>query len=99
MEEKKSIEHNGYVVGNKLYLSHYTRGLVVMDVTNPTKIRETAFFDTHPEDDKEETRPQPMHPGHGAVSFNGAWGVFPFLPSGNILISDMERGLFVLKEQ
>jgi choice-of-anchor B domain-containing protein len=94
---EKSIEHNGYVVGNRLYLSHYTRGLVVMDVTNPTRIREIAFFDTHPEDDKDN--PQSMHPGHGSVSFNGAWGVFPFLPSGNILISDMERGLFVLKVQ
>jgi choice-of-anchor B domain-containing protein len=96
---EKSIEHNGYVVGNRLYLSHYTRGLVIMDVTNPTKIREVGFFDTWPEDDKKPGTPRPQHPGHGSASFNGAWGVFPFLPSGNILISDMERGLFVLREQ
>jgi choice-of-anchor B domain-containing protein len=96
---KKSIEHNGYVIGNKLYLSHYTRGLVIMDVTNPRKIRETAFFDTFPENDGGTEFP-PSHPEHkGQASFNGAWGVYPFLPSGNILISDMVRGLFVLKEQ
>ncbi|HSE41406.1 MAG TPA: choice-of-anchor B family protein, partial [Acidobacteriota bacterium] len=96
---EESIEHNGYVVGKKLYLSHYTRGLVIMDVTNPTKIREIAFFDTYPEDDAEHHSPQPLHPGDGATTFNGAWGVYPFLPSGNILISDIERGLFILKEQ
>jgi choice-of-anchor B domain-containing protein len=96
----ESIEHNGYVVGKKLYLSHYTRGLVIMDVTNPTKIREISFFDTYPEDDDEgHHRPQPQHPGDGETTFHGAWGVYPFLPSGNILISDIERGLFVLKEQ
>jgi choice-of-anchor B domain-containing protein len=96
---EKSIEHNGYVVGNKLYISHYTRGLVIMDVTNPTNIRELGYFDTWPEDDKKGGAPRPQHPGHGSASFNGAWGVYPFLPSGNILISDIERGLFVLREQ
>jgi hypothetical protein len=29
--------------------------------------------------------------------FNGAWGAYPFLPSGLILISDIESGLFVLE--
>ena len=101
----KSIEHNGIVIGNKLYLAHYTRGLVIMDVTNPVAIKERAFFDSHPEDDTEaETGPDGVHssshPGHeGRNEFKGAWGVFPFLPSGNILISDLERGLFILKEQ
>ncbi len=98
---EKSIEHNGIVIGNKLYLAHYTRGLVIMDVTDPERIRESAFFDSHPEDDDEAENVQPAsHPGHGGESaFRGAWGVYPFLPSGNILISDLSRGLFVLKEQ
>jgi choice-of-anchor B domain-containing protein len=98
---EKSIEHNGIVIGNKLFLAHYTRGLVIMDVTNPKKIRELAFFDSHPEDDDENREAQTAsHPGHeGQIGFHGAWGVYPFLPSGNILISDLERGLFVLKEQ
>ena len=29
-------------------------------------------------------------------SFKGAWGVYPFLPSGNLLVSDMQEGLFVM---
>jgi choice-of-anchor B domain-containing protein len=95
----KSIEHNGIVIGNKLYLSHYTRGFVVMDITDPQNIRERAFFDTFPNDDHAEENA--VHAAHdeGKISFHGAWGVYPFLPSGNILISDIERGLFVLKEQ
>jgi choice-of-anchor B domain-containing protein len=81
----RSINHNGIVVGSKLYLAHYTRGLVVMDVTNPKAIREIAYFDTHPQNNV------PQH--------HGAWGVYPFLRSGNILIGDIERGLFILKEE
>jgi hypothetical protein len=26
----------------------------------------------------------------------GAWAVWPYLPSGNVLVSDMQNGLFVL---
>jgi choice-of-anchor B domain-containing protein len=98
--DQKSIEHNGIVIGNKLYLAHYTRGLVIMDVSDPKNIRETAFFDSHPEDDADEQAHVTSHPGHGGeAAFRGAWGIYPFLPSGNILISDLQRGLFVLKEQ
>jgi hypothetical protein len=71
-----------------------------MDVTNPARIRELSFFDSHPEDDKKDAVQSSSHPGHeGRSEFAGAWGVFPFLPSGNVLISDLERGLFILKEQ
>ena len=97
---QKSIEHNGIVIGNKLYLAHYTRGLVIMDVSDPENIRETAFFDSYPRDDDERSAGPEFHPGHeGEAAFHGAWGIYPFLPSGNILISDLERGLLILKEQ
>ncbi len=80
-----TIEHNGYVVGDKLYVSFYTKGLAVFNARHPKKLRLIGSFDTRPENDD--------------TVFEGAWGVYPFLPSGNILISDIERGLFVLKEQ
>jgi len=95
----KSIEHNGIVIGNTLYLAHYSRGLVVMDATNPQRIREIAFLDTYPPDDSYPHLEAPSHPGGGENVFHGSWGVYPFLPSGNILISDLERGLFVLKQE
>ena len=30
-------------------------------------------------------------------SYMGAWGVYPLLPSGNILLSDMQTGLYVFE--
>lgn len=90
----KEIEHNGIVIGNKLYVAHYTRGLVILDVTNPKKMKEAAFFDTHSD---ESDSLSATH--EGKPVFRGAWGVYPFLPSGHILISDMQGGLFILKEQ
>ena len=82
--DNQTIDHNGYVRGNRYYMSNYERGLTVLDITNPTTPTEVGFFDTYPAAD--------------SSSFNGAWGVYPFLPSGNILVSDIQGGLFVLKD-
>ena len=79
-----SIDHNGFVRGNRYYMSNYERGLTVLDISDPTAPVEAGFFDTYPAFD--------------SANFNGAWGVYPFLPSGNILVSDIQRGLFVLKD-
>jgi choice-of-anchor B domain-containing protein len=78
-------DHNGFGVGNHYYMSNYQRGLTILDVTDPNDPQQTAFFDTYPAGD--------------GVSYAGAWGVYPYLPSGNILISDIEGGLFILREQ
>ncbi|NBP51756.1 MAG: hypothetical protein EBU70_11400, partial [Actinobacteria bacterium] len=43
-----------------------------------------AWFNTHPDDDASP-----------AATFNGLWSNYPYLPSGTILGSDIERGLFV----
>jgi choice-of-anchor B domain-containing protein len=80
-----AIEHNGYVVGDLLFVSHYERGLTVLDVSAPTTPREIGFFDTFPASD--------------TARFHGAWGVYPFLPSGTLLVSNIDGagGLFVLR--
>lgn len=82
-----AIEHNGYVVGDRLYVSHYERGVTILDVTSPTAPTEAAFFDTYPASDN--------------ARFHGAWGVYPFLPRGTILVSNIDGagGLFLLREQ
>ncbi len=80
-----AIDHNGYTIGNKFYFSNYTRGIGILDVTNPNAPSQTRFFDTYPT--------------NNGATFNGAWGVYPYLPSGNILISDIQRGLIVVREQ
>jgi hypothetical protein len=30
-------------------------------------------------------------------SYEGAWGVYPLLPSGNVIVSDMQEGLFIIR--
>jgi choice-of-anchor B domain-containing protein len=81
----RATDHNAFMVGNKVYYSSYRRGLAVLDVTNPSTPVETAFFDTFPTDNNAGT--------------SGAWGAYPFLPSRTLLVSDISRGLFVLREQ
>ncbi len=80
-----AIDHNGFTVGDRYYMSHYRRGMTVFDITDPNQPSEFAYFDTYP------------MPSANTATFAGAWGVYPFLPSGNILVSDSSYGLFVLK--
>lgn len=79
-----AIDHNGYTRGNRYYISNYERGLVVLDITDPRNPKEAGFFDTYPISD--------------SASFNGAWGTYPFLPSGSILVSDINSGLYVIRD-
>jgi choice-of-anchor B domain-containing protein len=79
-----AIDHNGFVRGNRYYMSNYTRGMTVLDISDPLNPTEAGFFDTYPLSDE--------------TSFNGAWGVYPYLPSGNILISDINSGLYIVRD-
>ncbi len=75
-----AIDHNLYVRGNFMYAANYASGLRIFDVTDAPNAQEVAWYDT---------------PSQPIVSYVGAWGVYPFLPSGNILISNMGTGLYV----
>ena len=75
------IAHNAIWHDDLLYVSYYYDGLQVFDVSDPTMPERIAYYDTFEEDN--------------LSSFQGAWGVYPLLPSGNILLSDMNNGLFV----
>ena len=79
-----AIDHNGFVRGNRYYMSNYTRGMTVLDISDVTNPVEAGFFDTFPLTDN--------------TSFDGAWGVYPYLPSGVILVSDISSGLYVLRD-
>ena len=82
-----AIDHNLYVKSNKLYLSNYTAGLRELNIENieNKEIIEEAFFDTHPESDD--------------ASFEGVWNSYPFFESGVIALSDIKRGLFLIKRK
>jgi L-glyceraldehyde 3-phosphate reductase len=81
-----TTDHNGYTIGNRYYVSHYKRGLVIFDVTNPRALSEIGSFDTY------------LSPAANSAGTDGAWGVYPFLPSGTLLVSDIENGLFLLRK-
>jgi choice-of-anchor B domain-containing protein len=83
----RAIDHNGFAKGDRYYISNYRRGLTILDIADPNEPREAAFFDTFPD------------PADDGPFFNGAWGTYPYLPSGTILVSDIEGGLFLLREQ
>jgi choice-of-anchor B domain-containing protein len=76
-----STDHNLMVKGDFVYEANYRTGLRIFYVPSPNFAEEVGFFDTHPDSD--------------AVGFKGAWGVYPYLPSGNVIVSDIENGLFI----
>jgi choice-of-anchor B domain-containing protein len=110
-----AIDHNGYVHKNKFYLASYTAGLRVMDISSIDKksIIEIGFFDTYNEkedagivislDSNRTSHSQDEdhdNPKKGnAAEFNGAWSVYPYFKSKNIIISDINSGLFIVKKQ
>lgn len=81
--DSASIAHNPLIRGNIAFISYYHDGVQVYDISDPTNVQKIAYYDT-----------EPGNTTYGG--FTGNWGVYPFLPSGNILASDMTNGLFVL---
>lgn len=77
------IPHNALVGCNYLYVSYYYDGLQVYDISNPQDVQKVLYYDTCILPDN--------------TSYEGAWGVNPWLPSGNILVADMQNGLFIFK--
>ena len=82
----ESIDHNGYVKGDKYYMASYRAGMRVLDISDiaNSNITEIGYFDSYPAND--------------GADFDGAWSVYPYLPSGNIIISDIDRGFFLVKD-
>ncbi len=80
-----AIDHNQYIVGNHTYQANYRSGLRILDITGvaTATLSEVAYFDIYPADN--------------AAEFNGAWSVYPFFTSGNVVVSGIEQGLFVLR--
>ncbi|WP_452596665.1 choice-of-anchor B family protein [Pontimicrobium sp. MEBiC01747] len=83
-----AIDHNGYVKGNEFFLANYSAGLRVLDVStlvSPTNTNaEIGYFDTYT--------------NNNSASFHGAWSVYPYFTSGNIIISDIESGLIIVRK-
>lgn len=73
--------HNGFTIGDFIVTAYYSYGVSIHDKSNPANLVEVGRFDTNP---------------HNRGSTDGCWGVYPYLPSGHILATDIEEGLFIL---
>jgi choice-of-anchor B domain-containing protein len=81
----RAIDHNGYVKGNRYYISNYSEGLTVLDLTNPAAPTRVGYFDTFP--------------ASAETGFVGAWGVYPFFASGVVAVGDINSGLYLLRNE
>ncbi len=76
--------HNPFMLGNYAYVSYYEDGIQIIDLTVPSNPVLIGYFDTFPNNVDYQ-------------GYLGCWGVYPYLPSGNIIVSDRKYGLHVLK--
>tara|TARA_R110001592_G_scaffold9723_4_gene51496 strand:- start:56536 stop:58074 length:1539 start_codon:yes stop_codon:yes gene_type:complete len=82
--DAKPIVHNAHVKGDYVITSYYSNGITIHDASVPNKLAEVGYYDTSP---------------FRNSNFNGSWGVYPFLNSETILVSDIEEGLIVLQPE
>lgn len=76
----RAIVHNAHVKGRELYLSNYTEGIRALDLSDPRHPAEFAFADSWP---------------GASGNYFGVWEVCPYFPSGIVIASDMQTGLYV----
>ena len=79
-----AVDHNPYIKGRWAYLANYKAGMRVLDTADVAggTLTEIAYFD--------------VMTGPNSVGYDGTWTVYPFLPSGNVIVTGMNQGLFVV---
>lgn len=78
-----TIPHNTHTFNDYQVISYYTDGLIILDNSRPDNLIEVGRYDTYN--------------GTPSTGFHGAWGAYPYLPSGLILVSDINTGLHILR--
>jgi len=76
-DDPGSTIHNVEIRGDLAYIAWYKTGLQILDISDPRFPQRVGYFDTSPD---------------SGAGFAGAWGVYPFQPSGTIYVSDMQTG-------
>ncbi len=78
-----AIDHNQYVADGFTFQANYRSGLRIFDVAaNPVAPVSVGSYDTYP--------------ANNNAGYDGAWSTYPFFPSGNVIVSDINGGLFIL---
>lgn len=78
----EAIVHNAHVMDDELYLSAYSEGIRVLDLSDPSHPAEFAWADSYP---------------GMTAAFGGVWEVCPYFPSGTVIASDRQTGLYVYR--
>ncbi len=81
-----SIAHNPFILDTLAIISYYHDGVQVWDIEDPANPIHVGYYDTDTS----------IGNGGNYAGFQGCWGVYPFLPSRNIIASDRGQGLYVV---
>lgn len=76
--------HNPFIKGDYAFISYYEDGVQVIDLSDKTNPTLAGYYDTFPNN-------------VDYAGYFGCWGVYPYLPSGNIIASDRKYGLHILR--
>jgi len=80
-----AIDHNQYILDGMTYQSNYGAGLRILHIDQDKyTMKEVAYFDCLP-----NSSPY--------AAFEGTWSNYPYFQSGNIIVSSIEYGLFVVR--
>ena len=76
-----AVVHNTHIINDFAVTSWYTEGVTIVDAHRPQNLVQVGQYDTY---------------GGSSTAFAGCWGVYPYLPSGNLITSNYTDTLFVL---
>lgn len=82
--ENNAIVHNVHILNDFAITSWYTEGITIVDAHRPQNLVQVGQYDTY---------------GGSGTGFQGCWGVYPFLPSGNLITSNLTDTMYVLTPQ
>ena len=93
IHDVESIDHNLYIVGNRMFQSNYNAGLRVLDISDPENPEMVGYFDTVPWGENNVVAP-------GEATYESfSWSNYPFFEGGFVLVTSTREGLFIVKEQ
>ena len=72
--------HNAFMVDRVCHSAYYSEGYQSVDLSDPANPVHVAHYDS----------------SSSTSGFSGAWGCYPFMPSGVVYISDMSNGLHLI---
>jgi len=82
ISDTTQIAHEPRIRDDYAFISHYVEGVRILDISDLSDPVEVGYYDTF------------QQPGEGG---DGDWGVYPFFPSRNFVVSDIQTGLYIFR--